>query len=223
MTSTAGNGRRKRQNGRQPSVTVSQVDVLCERLAEGHTEAVALSHAGIPKTTLQRWKQRGSEADAHLTGWLTDQDDQWLDTHTFDDAWQAAGLTANDRRYWDLWVRLTRARDEAVQRAVDDIRRAGEPHDEQTTVVVQRDVVVKVRDSDGNETAEIQTLVETKTTTRHGVIDWNARAWWLERQRRDEFGRSQTITHDGGVPVRLDGVDIDAEIELLLSKGESSK
>lgn len=220
VSQTAGNGRSKRRGGRQPAITAAQTDRLVELLSEGHTEAVAASGARISNGTYFRWKARGREADDHMAAWLADQPDNWADQHTVDELWQAAGLTANDRPYWEFWERLARARDAATQAALDDIRAAGEPHDELVTVTTTKDVLVRWKDGDG-EHVEVQTLVESKTTTRWGVIDWNARAWWLERQRRDEYGRHETVHHDGALPVSFAGSDIDDEIETLLSGGKN--
>lgn len=81
------------------------------------------------------------------------------------------------------------------------IREVGLGYDAEETHTERRQVL--------NKAGDVVTLTTSRTVTRH-VRDWRAEAWWLEKGRRESWGREpatvQVTGVDGG-PVVVESIE----------------
>lgn len=193
---------------RPPRLTPDRESRLVDSIRAGNTMAAAAETAGLGERTVFRYMARGETADRALNQHLNTLTptrravlDRWNDEQTA--RYLTRHIPGPERIYWQLWQAVMRARAESEERAVAIIREVGLGYEAPETVVEERDVLAK----DGT----VITLRTRRTITRH-VRDWRAEAWWLERQRRDEFGRAERVEVTGaeGGPVQVEHLDIEA-------------
>lgn len=191
--------------GRPPRLTTTIENRIVEAIEAGDTQRVAAEVSGLGSRTLDRYMARGLAAEEALrthfeaVGPIRQQVLDRLTPERYD-RYQTARTPEREQPFWRLWRAVTRARAASEERALFNIREAGQGYEASERIVVEKQVL----DRNGN----IQTLVESRTVTRF-VRDWRAESWYLERLHREDYAPAPArveVSGEGGGPVNVEDV-----------------
>lgn len=160
------------------------VPALVESVRTGMPYELAANKIGLSPATLRTWMKRGKEANRDVNGDVID-------------------LT--DKPYADLFYKLTTARHERLQEALDIIRAQAKPHTTTTTTTTKKQT--PVCDRYGNPMVRydpdycdpvtgkpipipVYTYEESVQVKEGTEVDVKAAMWYAERSHRQSFGRS---------------------------------